>query len=116
MQDGRPAQPQVIGFGRQVIQHLQGVVEIILMPDPVANFNALQIGHLREDDLQQARIEEQLESFRRRFREDDLVEFYGNPFPGDDIYTIAVAGDRRQGFLVNRKVQLTGKANGPQHP
>ena len=52
VEQGRPAQPQVVGHFGDVVHHFQGMVEIILVSASVAYFHSLQSHQLRENQFQ----------------------------------------------------------------
>ena len=51
MEDGRPAEPMIIGLFGYIVQYLEGVLEIILMPQAIDIFRSGELDHLGENDL-----------------------------------------------------------------
>src|SRR5262249_14446450 len=113
--DGSPAQPEMVAFARGIVEHLEGVVKIILMAQAVDGLGALQLHHFREDEVQQAGIKEELKSYRRNGGEDDLVELVADTLFGYDADALPVFRDGVQGALLDGEAQLRGEADGPHH-
>ena len=82
MQQGGPAQPQVIAVTGYVIQHLKGMQEYILVAAAVHCLHALQCRKLREYQLQQTATVQVNESLGRYARQQKLVEFIGYTLTG----------------------------------
>ena len=76
VQHGTPAQPEVIALLSHIVQHLQRVVEVVLVADAVFLLGALQFHELGEELLEQSTLQEQYES-EAGGRGDDLVRRYG---------------------------------------
>src|SRR6185437_14924030 len=53
VQNSGPAQPEIVRITADIIQHLQGMIKIILVSHAVDVFGSRQIDHLGKDDLQQ---------------------------------------------------------------
>ena len=77
MQERRPAEPEIGSCRCDVVQHGQGVGEILLVATALDGLNALQGGELRQDVLQQPGLVHQPESHGRTVGHQHLVKFLG---------------------------------------
>ena len=111
----RPAQPLVVGLFRHIVEHLERMVEIVLVSSAVNHLRTFQCLHFGENQLQQSALLQQDEAARRLFRPDHLAKFIENPFPRNDGDALAVAGNGRECFRINFKIKLCSKTNGPHH-
>ena len=112
MKDGRPTQPKVVGDFRHVVQHFQRVVEVVFMPNSIAPFHAFECLHLGEDDAQQSALVEQLESNRRPWAQDDLVQLGVDPLLADDFHAVGIPLNGSDVGVGDAEVQLGGKPDG----
>src|SRR5450755_3246236 len=51
VQNGGPSQPEIVGMSRNIVEHLQGMVEIIFMTQSVDIFSTRQVSHFWKNDL-----------------------------------------------------------------
>ena len=116
VQDRRPTQPEIVAHGRHVVEDLERMVEIVLMGVLSPPFDAFQTLHLGENQFQQPRPLQQVESYGRNGRENDLIEFDGDALPRNDADTLPVADDRLESFGEEPEIQLRSEAHGPHHP
>ena len=65
MQHCGPAQPKIIGIFCNIINHLYGMVKIILVAMPVNIFGTSQVNHLRKNNFQQSAFIQQVKTNRR---------------------------------------------------
>ena len=104
--DGRPSQPQRVTVFGDVVQDLQGVIEIVLVANAFSPFNSMQGGHFRKELVQQLCFEQQLEAPRWLGREDDLVQLSVNALRRDDLEPTCIASDGFQAAFFNAKPKL----------
>ena len=116
VQDRRPTQPEIVAHGRHVVEDLERMVEIVLMGVLSPPFDTFETLHLGENQLQQPRPLQQVESYGRNGRENDLIEFDGDALPRNDADTLPVADDRLESFGEEPEIQLRSEAHGPHHP
>ena len=81
MQEGGPPEPKIVRFFRNIVHYLQSMCKIILMPLPVDHFHSLESGNLRQNFRHQLCLFQKSESYRRFWREQDLVQFIAYPLP-----------------------------------
>ena len=77
--------------------------EIILMPNPLLGFHALQGAKLGEDQGQQSTFIQQVETDRGLWREDDLVQLIHDTLLGDDGDTLPVTDDGVEGIGIDKE-------------
>ncbi len=115
MEQRRPAQPHVVGYGAYIVDHRKRMVEIILVAHAVDNLHPLHRRQLGENELEQPRLHKQLPPYRglRRLHHlGKLVIYTFARYYGD---TVGVALDSLEGILHYRKLQLRGEAYGSHH-
>ena len=74
------------------------------------------LGHLREDELQQPALKQQLEAVARLRGHDNLVQLRCNPLLRHNLDALLVAGQRVVGIGLDVEIQLRSEADSPQHP
>ena len=74
VQKGSPSEPQVVGMLADVVEHLERVVEVVLVGASVAHLNALKRNKFGEDDGKQSAAVKLNKAFRRDRREHNLVK------------------------------------------
>ena len=110
-----PAEPQIVGLTGYIVQHLKGVVEVVLMLATIHGLDPLQGGQLGEDEGKQTATVELHEALGGDGRSDDLVEFVDDALLGDDLDALGIAGKRLEGLLLDVEVELCGKAYATHH-
>ena len=107
VQYGGPAQPQVAAGRRHVIEHLQGVVEIVLMGVRCPLFPpraaAPSSGKM---SCQQPRLKQQLEPVARRGRLDNLVQLDRNALLRHNLNPVLIPNNGVECIGLNIKVEL----------
>ena len=115
VQQGSPAQPQVVGVLRHIVEHLEGMVEVILVGAPVLLFHDIQCSQFGQDDAEQSATLQIHKAARRCFRKDDLVEFVLDTLATHDLDSVGHALQGHKGFFLNLEVKLGGKTNASHH-
>ena len=115
VQDGGPAQPQVVGTARDVVQHLERMEKIVLMGVPAPFLHPFEVVQFGKDQLQQSGEFQQFEAHRGDGRKDDLVEFGGDAFARNDPDALRIAADGLEGLLLDGEAQLRGEPHGAHH-
>ena len=75
MQHCGPAEPEIIAFPGQVVQHLDGMVKIVLVLLPVFISHPFEGMELGEDQFKQPRFIKQFETHRGFACQYDFVQF-----------------------------------------
>ena len=73
VEQGRPAEPEIICGGGNVVHHLQGMRKIILVSLSVHCLNSPEIAELRQNLLQQSALFQKQEAYRGFWGEENLV-------------------------------------------
>ena len=115
MQQGGPAQVEVVAQPRHVVQYLQRVVEIVLVRAAVFGFNHVQRCHFGQDEFQQAAALQFHETARGLVAHHNLVELHDDTFCTHNFKALAVAPEGFEGFLFNLEMQCRGKAHTAHH-
>ena len=115
VQQGCPAQPQVVCHAGDVVHDLQRVIEIVLVAAPLDGLHALQRDEFGEDELQQSAAVQLDEAFRGDGREQDFVQLFGDTFARDDADAFFVAHEGLERFVVDVEIQLRGEAHAAHH-
>ena len=109
----RTGEPLVLEVDR-LLQHLEAVLVDVLVPVlPVAR--EAQRGQLRQHEVREAGVDEQLEALRRPVRGDELDELLPHALGGDDLDP---GRERRHGadaLVVEHEAELGGEAGGAEH-
>ena len=72
-------------------------------------------GQFGQDDLQQSRTIEVVETRARMRRKDDFVEFVLNALATDDFQAVGIATEGLESLVLDEKAELRGEANAAQH-
>ena len=115
MQNRGPTQPKVVGDFRHVIQYFQRMVEVVFVTNSVSPLHAFESLHLREYDAQQSAFVEQLESNRRPWAQDDLVQLGVDALLADDLHAVGIPLNGCDVGIGDAEVQLGCEPNRPQH-
>ena len=115
VEDGAPAQPEVVCLAAELVEHNQGVREIVLVADAFLGLNAFQRTEFRENQREQAAFVQEFEANRGPGRGDDLVELIDDALFRDDVDALAVADNRVEGFGGDEEAQLGGETDGAHH-
>ena len=78
VQQGGPAQPELVACGGDIVKHLQRVQEIVLMAAAFDRLDALECVKRGQDIRQQAALIHQQEADRGLCGAHNLVELVGN--------------------------------------
>jgi hypothetical protein len=116
MQYSRPSQPQVVRKRADIVHHLEGMVEIVLVRVPVHDVHTAELHKVGKDDLKKPYIMEKLEAPGWLLRKKYLVQFLRDPLLRDNANATAVPCDGRPCVLLDEKVKLGGEAYRPHHP
>ena len=115
VQQRRPAQPEVVAGLGHLVEHLHGVIEIVLVSLAVDHLNAFQQGELRQDILQQPTFVEQHKARRRPVSHHDLVQLIGDALHRHDLDAFGVAGNGVERLGLDIEMQLRGETDGTHH-
>ena len=115
VQQGRPAQPQVVRLAADVVEHLKRVIEVVLMRAAVAGFNDVKIGKLGQYARQQSAAVQVDEALARRLGHHYLVKLLGYALAADNADALGVAPEGVEGFVFDEEVELRGEAYAAQH-
>ncbi len=115
VQHRSPAQPQILGAERDVIEHFQRMFEVVLVGMAAAALDARETVHLGEYQLQQPRQLQQLEAYRRHGRSHYLVELDDYALARDDRYALAVAAYGLERLVVDVEAELRGEPYRTHH-
>ena len=110
-----PAQPQIITILTHVLQHLQCVVEIVLMRLAVSFLHHVERHKLWQNQLQQSAALQVHKSAAGMFRQHYLVQLVLYPLAADNLYPLGIALKGIEGLRLNVKVQLRGKPHTAHH-
>ena len=110
-----PTQPEVVGMLRNIIDHLQGMIEIVFMPLAINVLGPGKLDHLRKDDLQQPAFVQEIKSHRWFLTQQDFIQLIGNPFTAYNGYPFCAFGDGLPGFLFDTETKLAGKTDRTHH-
>ncbi len=111
-----PAEPLVVALRGHVVEHLKGMVEIVLMPLAVLDRHSFKLGKRWENYFEQPGAVEQLEAIRGARGADYLRELIVDAFFGDDSHPAAVPRDRLECFRMNLESELGCEAYRAHHP
>ena len=75
----------------QILEHFEGMVEVIFVLSPVAFLHTVESSHFRQDDFEQTAAIQVDEAPRGVGREHDFVEFFDDSLRRDDLYAFTVA-------------------------
>ena len=135
MQEGCPAEPEpisplfpkgrglalrlttFIGLGREayIIQHLEGMKEIVLMGTSVANLHPFEGCQFREDDRQKTSSREFDETYAGLGRKHDFIQFVDDALLRDYLYAFGIAHEGLLRLVLNLEMELGGKAHTAHH-
>ena len=115
VQQGSPAQPQVIGLFTDIVEYFEGVIEVIFMCPPVTGFHSLQCYQFRKNKFQQTGTVQFDKSFGRYRSEQNLVQFISNTFFGYNRDTFLIAAQGFKGGIIYIEIQLGSKADTAHH-
>ena len=115
MEQGSPTQVERSTGTHHVLQHLQRMVEVILVGTPVHRLHPFHRCQFGEDEGEESAAGEFDESLAGMRSHHDLVEFVYDAFARDDADALTVALQRSKGLLVNLEIELCGKAYGTHH-
>ena len=106
---------------RHIVQDLESMREILLVPVTFHTFSTLQFTKLRQYQLQQSGLVHQAETRGRAAAYQHFVQFLRNTLPRKDFQTVPVPADRLQGFRYYPEfpailTQPGGEPYGPDHP
>ena len=111
----RPAQPQVLADGRRVVEHLQGVPEIVLVAVIIDFLHAVEVHDLGQDPVEQAALEQEREPDRGHRAGHDLVQLVHDALVRDDVQAVGHARDGGEGVGMDVEAKLGGEAHGTHH-
>ncbi len=115
VEQGRPTEPEFIGGGSHVVEHLHGVVEVVFMPASLYNLHSFHRGELRQDVLEQSRSVEQPPADGGAGGEHDFVQFGEDSLTGDNLDALSVAGYGFERGRIDVEIELRGEADGAHH-
>ena len=104
-----------------VVQHLEGMGEIVLVSPAVHSLDALETRQLRQHIIHQAEIVQQSQGQRRSVAKQHLVEFLGDSLLREYVHPLAHRGNGFAAFGHDLKALLRsgepgGKTYRPEHP
>ena len=116
VQQGRPAEPYVVAGGGHVVEHLEGVTEVVLVPPAGNRLHPFEISQRRQHGGQQPAFVKQIEADGRLGRAHDLHQFIGDALGRKDSEPVLVAAHRVDGLGHDGEAQLRGETDGTEHP
>ena len=117
VKQGSPAKPEGSREGslHDILQHLEGVVEVVLVRPAVARLHDVEGGKLGEDYLEQSAAVEVHPSLAGMRGHHHLVQLFGDAFATDYLDALSVARERLESLLFDKEVELCGKADATEH-
>ena len=85
VEEGRPAEPEVVAHFSHVVEHLERMPEIVLVAAPFHRLHAFEVGQRGKDVRQQLARIEQVEAHGGLRGLHNLVEFVGDALGGEDL-------------------------------
>ena len=99
-----------------ILKHLEGMIEIILMRPAILLVDDIQCSQFREDNLQETAALEVIEADAGMRGEDNLVELVLDTFAADDLYPVGHTNESIPCLILYLEIQLSGEAHTPHHP
>ena len=116
MQNGHPAQPQVVRHLCHVVEHLEGVVKIVFVPPAFHFFHAPHGLQFRQNEREQAKLRQLVEAPGGFVGANDFVELFGNALFGNDAEAVCLGKNGPFGSFIDPEAgQLSKKTHRPQH-
>ena len=115
MQYRRPSQPKVVRMQTYILQHLQCMIEIILMLTTVLLLYNVECGKLRQYYLQQSAALQVFKTNAWVRSHNNLVQLVLYTLAAHNFYTVGHALQCIKRFLFYLKVKLCGKAYASHH-
>ena len=115
VQQGCPAQPQVVGVHSHIIQHLEGVVEVILVCTTVLLLYDIECRQFGQDDIEQTATLQIYKTTRWCLRKNNLVKLVLDTLAAHNLDSVGHALQGHKGFLLNLEVKLCGKTDASHH-
>ena len=104
-----------VGGGYHVLQHLQRVVEIVLMRPAIALLHDVQSSHFWQYNLQQTRALQVFKAYRRVWCHHDFVQLHLDALATDYSDAVSHATESVERLVLYLEIQLGGKANATHH-
>ena len=116
MQYRSPPQPDIIAGRCHIVQHLECVHKVILVPAAIDRFNALERCQFGKYERQQTALFQQYPSARGLVAAHDFHQFLSDTLTGNDIDALRIPSDGLKSLRENVKIQLGGKPHCTHHP
>ena len=115
MEQGGPPKPQVVGMLANIINHLQGMIEIVFMRSAVPCLHDVHEGELGQDKFEQSTAMQFYESPTGVVGHHDFVQLVGDTFATHNLDAFPVALQCLKGFILDEKLQLCGETHAAHH-
>ena len=115
VEQGCPAQPLVVGACGHGVEHLEGVVEVVLVAAAMHHAHSGKSLKFGEYELEQPGAVQQVEAYRGARRAHNLAQFVLDALHGDYLYAAGVAADSIEGLGSDAELQLRCEAHGAHH-
>ena len=107
--------PRRVLSGTDIVQHLERMVEVVLMGTPVSHFHAFECRNLGQDKGEQPTAAQFDKSDAGHGAEDNLVQLVDDALLGDNLDALGIAAQGLLRLVLDTEVELRGKADAAHH-
>ena len=115
MQQSSPAKPEIIRMFAYILQNLHCMLIVIFMSTPVAGFHLIKCTQFRNNQFEQPRILQIIETGTWMLSEHNLIQFISNAFAADNLQTVGISLQSLISFRLYLKIKLGSKTDATHH-
>ncbi len=115
VQQSSPTEVETSLLLYDILQHFQGVVEVILMCPTLFLLHDVESRQLWQDDLQQSRALQVFKADAGMRGHHDFVQFHLDALAADYLDAVSHVLQGLEGLIFNLEIQLGGKADAAHH-